>query len=129
MNLKDKIIIAIKSLSLYKLRSFLSILGVFIGCAAITIIFSLGKGSHLNILFEMERIGASLLWVNATQERERFEGFCERDTNDLRRLSLKIKNASLETNLNNVPVRYCKVEKRFTVVGVNLLINKFFISH
>ncbi|MEW6103348.1 MAG: ABC transporter permease [bacterium] len=109
---------AIKSLSVYKLRSFLSILGVFIGCSAITIIFSLGKGSHLNILYEMERIGASLLWVNTTQERARFRGFDEKDTNNLKKLSLKIKDASLETSLNNVLARHYKNEERFTVIGV-----------
>ncbi|MEW6679653.1 MAG: ABC transporter permease [bacterium] len=78
MSFKDKIISAIKSLSVYKLRSFLSILGVFIGCSAITIIFSLGKGSHLNILSEMERIGASLLWVMQHKKEKDLKGLIKK---------------------------------------------------
>jgi len=119
MTIKDTILTATYSLVVHKLRSFLTILGVVIGVMAITIISSLGKGSRLAILSEMEQIGACLLWVGVEHGRERFKGFDDKDIEVIKRLSTKIKSVSLETSLGNVNLRYNKEDAKFTIVGVN----------
>ena len=138
MTIRDGLISAFYTIGLYKVRSLLTILGVVIGVAAITIISSLGKGSRLAILSEMERIGADLLWVGVEEKREGFGGFNNEDIEAIKRVSTSVKAISLETSISGIPFKHNRQRARFTVVGVDpsyqqilriLLIKGRFISY
>jgi putative ABC transport system permease protein len=51
----------------HKLRSFLTILGVVIGVAAVIILMSIGQGTTSNILSSLEGLGSNLLFVSPGQ--------------------------------------------------------------
>lgn len=51
------------SIATHKLRSFLTILGVVIGVAAVITLMSIGKGTEANILSRLSGLGSNLLFV------------------------------------------------------------------
>jgi len=51
-------------LTTHKLRSFLTILGVVIGVAAVIILMSIGQGTTANIMASLEGLGSNLLFVS-----------------------------------------------------------------
>src|SRR4030042_780286 len=55
---------ALTALTLNKLRSFLTILGVVIGVAAVIALMSLGEGTQTTIAQSIESLGTNLLFVN-----------------------------------------------------------------
>lgn len=55
--------IAVKSLIASKLRSFLSILGIVIGIAAVIIVISIGEGTSYNIKERIRSLGTNLILV------------------------------------------------------------------
>jgi putative ABC transport system permease protein len=48
----------------HKLRSFLTMLGIVIGVAAVIALMSIGKGTTANILANIERMGANLITIS-----------------------------------------------------------------
>ena len=48
----------------HKLRSFLTILGVVIGVAAVIALMSIGKGSESAIMSRIQSLGSNLLFIN-----------------------------------------------------------------
>ena len=50
-------------LSTHKLRSFLTVLGVVIGVAAVITLMSIGEGTRQRIMSSLERLGTNLLFV------------------------------------------------------------------
>src|SRR4030042_1034089 len=48
----------------HKLRSFLTMLGIVIGVAAVITLMSIGKGTTANILANIERMGANLITIS-----------------------------------------------------------------
>lgn len=122
MNLINTINTSIDHLKLNKLRSSLTILGIVIGVAAIIVICALGEGNQSNILKEMERIGADLLWVNIDFPRSTshsIRGFEEKDRKVILQFCSKIKAASFEENLYSIPFKYLNKKAWFTLKGVN----------
>ncbi len=51
------------SITSHKLRSFLTILGVVIGVAAVITLMSIGKGTEANILSRLSGLGTNLLFI------------------------------------------------------------------
>ena len=64
MNIKQSFILAIKSLQASKMRSFLTMLGIIIGVAAVIILVSLIEGFKSDLVNQFESLGANLLSVN-----------------------------------------------------------------
>jgi putative ABC transport system permease protein len=54
-------------LSTHKLRSFLTILGVVIGVAAVIALMSIGQGTQASILSRLEGLGSNLLFISPGQ--------------------------------------------------------------
>lgn len=61
--IKNAIKISLKNLTVSKLRSFLTILGVVIGVASVIIIFSIGRSAQDLILEQIKGIGSNLVIV------------------------------------------------------------------
>ena len=51
--------LALRSLWLHKLRSFLSMLGIIIGTSAVIILMSFGEGSEKDVLDDIKRLGTT----------------------------------------------------------------------
>lgn len=63
MNLMETIRVSINSLTTNKLRSFLTILGIIIGVAAVIAIMAIGNGSTTRIKAEISKLGNNVLMV------------------------------------------------------------------
>src|SRR5262245_56873634 len=65
--LQRSISLAIKSLWLHKLRSFLSVLGIIIGIAAVIALMAFGEGSMQDALEDIKRQGATNIIVRSVK--------------------------------------------------------------
>ena len=65
--LKRSISLAIKSLWLHKLRSFLSVLGIIIGIASVIALMAFGEGSMQDALDDIKRQGATNIIVRSVK--------------------------------------------------------------
>jgi putative ABC transport system permease protein len=63
MNLMETIRVSMNSLTTNKLRSFLTILGIIIGVAAVIAIMAIGNGSTARIKAEINKLGNNVLMV------------------------------------------------------------------
>ena len=63
MNLYNLFKISIKAVGNNKMRSFLSMLGIIIGVAAVIIMMSIGQGSKESIRSELSTMGTNLLTI------------------------------------------------------------------
>ncbi|MDD6308357.1 MAG: ABC transporter permease [Clostridia bacterium] len=64
MNIRQSFMLALKSLSSSKMRSFLTMLGIIIGIAAVIILVSLMSGLTNKVVNTFEDLGANLITVN-----------------------------------------------------------------
>ncbi|NPV47925.1 MAG: FtsX-like permease family protein [Armatimonadetes bacterium] len=69
MNLYEGIRVALMSLVHNKMRSFLTMLGVIIGVAAVIIVVAIGQGLKKDTMSRIERMGTNLLMVNPGPSR------------------------------------------------------------
>src|SRR5437879_2751430 len=67
-------VLAIRSLWLHKLRSMLSVLGIFIGTAAVIILMAFGKGSMEDALEDIRRQGTTNVIVRSVKPSEEAQG-------------------------------------------------------
>ena len=65
--------VAIRAILSNKFRSFLSMLGIIIGVAAVIIMMAIGEGSKQNVKAELSKMGTNLLTIRPGAER-RFAG-------------------------------------------------------
>ncbi|MBQ2363443.1 MAG: ABC transporter permease, partial [Bacteroidaceae bacterium] len=65
--------VAIQAILSNKFRSFLSMLGIIIGVAAVIIMMAIGQGSKENVKAELSKMGTNLLTIRPGAER-RFAG-------------------------------------------------------
>ncbi|MBD3279261.1 MAG: FtsX-like permease family protein [Candidatus Pacebacteria bacterium] len=64
MQLRNTIIIALKSLSSNKLRTFLTMLGIIIGVSSVIALTSIGKGVEVYLNQQFESLGSNTIEVN-----------------------------------------------------------------
>ena len=64
MNIKQAFTLALKSLSSSKMRSFLTMLGIIIGVAAVIVIVSIVNGMTKDVLDQFESMGATTITVS-----------------------------------------------------------------
>ena len=64
MDIKQSFILAVKSLTSSKLRSFLTMLGIIIGVASVIVLVSLVDGMKKNIVQQFESMGTNLITVS-----------------------------------------------------------------
>ncbi len=65
--------VAIRAILSNKFRSFLSMLGIIIGVAAVIVMMAIGQGSKENVKAELSKMGTNLLTIRPGAER-RFAG-------------------------------------------------------
>src|SRR6516162_6061706 len=67
-------ILALRSLWLHKLRSFLSVLGIIIGTAAVITLMAFGKGSMEDALEDIRRQGTNNVIVRSVKPMDETSG-------------------------------------------------------
>lgn len=85
MNFANLIKIAFKALANNKFRSFLSMLGIIIGVAAVIIMMSIGQGSKESVRKEISKMGTNLLSVHPGAE---MMGGVRRDPSEMQTLKV-----------------------------------------
>ena len=63
MNILNLIKVSLKAVANNKMRSFLSMLGIIIGVAAVIIMMAIGQGSKESIRAELSTMGTNLLTI------------------------------------------------------------------
>lgn len=69
MNILNLIKVSINAVASNKMRSFLSMLGIIIGVAAVIAMMSIGQGSKMNIRKELSTMGTNLLTIRPGADR------------------------------------------------------------
>src|SRR6266481_4190898 len=67
---RSSFVLALRSLWLHKLRSFLSVLGIIIGTAAVIALMAFGKGSMEDALEDIKRQGTTNVIVRSVKPIE-----------------------------------------------------------
>jgi len=62
--------LALKALLAYKIRTFLTMLGMIIGIASVIVMMSIGEGASLSVQAQFESMGANLLFVFSGSGRQ-----------------------------------------------------------
>ncbi len=60
----ENVVIALRALTINKLRTFLTMLGVIIGVASVIALLSIGKGFQQTFNRSIESLGTNVLWIN-----------------------------------------------------------------
>jgi putative ABC transport system permease protein len=117
----DNFRVAFISLGSNKLRTFLTMLGVMIGVAAVIVLVSVGQAFEKFVIEQFSGVGANLIFVIGGQNgRGGFEPLTQRDVlavDDPSRVSDALR-VMPQRNLNNRTVKYESREQRVTVQGV-----------
>ena len=63
MRLDDGILLALRAITAHRLRSFLTLLGIAVGIAAVILLTSIGEGIHRFVLAEFSQFGTNIIGV------------------------------------------------------------------
>ena len=74
MNLFNLMKIALRAIWSNKFRSFLSMLGIIIGVAAVIIMMSIGQGSKESVRKNISKMGTNLIMVRPGADRQEVLG-------------------------------------------------------
>ncbi|MFD4816178.1 ABC transporter permease [Peribacillus butanolivorans] len=66
LNLSESMKMAIRSIKTYKVRAFLTMLGIIIGVASVIVLVSIGQGSSQSVQEEINSLGTNLLTVSVS---------------------------------------------------------------
>ena len=69
MSIKNLLKVAITAILSNKFRSFLSMLGIIIGVAAVIIMMAIGQGSKQSVKEELSKMGTNLLTLRPGADR------------------------------------------------------------
>lgn len=70
MNFYESIRVSLRSIKTNKLRSFLTMLGIIIGVAAVIAMVAIGQGASANVASQINSLGSNLLIVSPGQARQ-----------------------------------------------------------
>lgn len=137
MDIKEAVIDALESIRANKLRSFLTMLGIVIGVAAVITMLAIGSGAQSSITSEIESIGASVLYVNPGGEATNPEPLTLNDAAALsdpsRAPSIAAVAPILQGNVTiSIPgistntSAYGVTEEYFDMQGISLSLGQFF---
>lgn len=70
MNLKEFFLVALESIKNNKMRSFLTMLGIIIGIAAVIAVMAIGQGGRAMVINELESFGTNMFEIYPDYNRE-----------------------------------------------------------
>ncbi len=117
--IKESVHIAVNNLFSNAVRSFLSVLGVVIGIAAVITVLSIGAGAKNRIMEQINSMGVNVYTVN-TRYDEKTQRVGELELNDVERLEQLsfVQTALPQLNLYK-QIRSRETEARGMIIGVD----------
>ncbi len=94
------------------LRTFLTVLGIAIGVAAVVSLMGIGEGARKSIVSQFESLGQNVIVIKSNVDKVRF------DTADVVRVT-GVEYATPVVNKKKAKVRWRREETNFDLVGVN----------
>ena len=118
--------VALSALTVHKLRSFLTMLGVVIGVGAVISLVAVGQGAQAQVVNQFQSLGANLLTVSAAQNygfsrqglQTRSHGLTNADVDAITALATTIKYIAPEYSSNNATVTYAGKTTNTSISGV-----------
>ncbi len=128
MNVAESFKISITALLSNKLRSFLTMLGIIIGVAAVIALVSLGQGSQKAVEAQMTALGTNLITVNAPRQARltdvdvtsifnRVEGLAYQSPVVNAQVTAKARNSTYDTMLAGVGSQYPEIRDYTVQLG------------
>ena len=121
----DFIRLSLGSVSAYRMRSFLTALGIAVGIASVVLLTSIGEGVHRFVLAEFTQFGTNLIGINPGKATTL--GTSGAVINNVRPLSMADEEAlakipgvvdTVSVVQGNGPVKFGKRSRRTTIYGV-----------
>lgn len=126
MNIKQAFSLAIKSLRTSKMRSFLTMLGIIIGVAAVIVIVSIVNGMTKDVIDQFESMGATTITVtirgrggNRSVDVDDMENLVLDNSNYLESMSpsVTVANATVKNGENNFNPQSCiGINENYTAI-------------
>ena len=118
--------VAVQSLTVHKLRSFLTMLGIVIGVGAVIALVAIGQGAQAQVVSQFQSLGANLLTVSAGTNfgfsrgglRQTIRQLTMTDVEAIRGLATSVALVAPEYNANNTTVTYMGKTTSVGVTGV-----------
>ena len=98
------------------LRTFLTVLGISIGVAAVVSLMGIGEGARKSIVAQFESLGENVIVIKSNTETLRFE------TEEAEELSERVTGIEYATPVvyqTKIPIRWRREENEIDLVGVN----------
>ncbi|MDD5066108.1 MAG: ABC transporter permease [bacterium] len=114
--IKQNLMIALKSIIMKKMRTFLTTLGILIGVASVISMISIGEGAKADITSNIKKMGANLLFIHAGA---RHRGMSSALTAERNRLTMKDAEMITEEEKNLITALTPMVNTSGTVVYQN----------
>ncbi len=98
------------------LRTFLTVLGISIGVAAVISLTGIGEGARRSIVAQFESLGENVIVIKSNSETVKFDA---EETEDLAERVTGIEYATPVIYTEDTPIRWRRDESKMSIVGVN----------
>jgi len=116
VRLKFSAEMALSGITANLLRTFLTVLGIAIGVAAVVSLMGIGEGARKSIVSQFESLGQNVIIIKSNTEDVRFE------TDEVEELPERVTGVDYATpvaNKNKVQIRWRREENELDIIGVN----------
>jgi putative ABC transport system permease protein len=116
VRLKFSAMMALDGITSNVLRTFLTVLGISIGVAAVISLMGIGEGARRSIVAQFESLGENVIVIKSNAENVKF------DSEETEMLSKRITGIEYATPViytEDTPIRWRRDESKMNIVGVN----------
>ena len=116
VRLKFSAMMALDGITSNVLRTFLTVLGISIGVAAVISLMGIGEGARRSIVAQFESLGENVIVIKSNAENVKF------NIEDAEMLSKRITGIEYATPViytQDTPIRWRRDESKMNIVGVN----------
>ena len=116
VRLKFSAMMALDGITSNLLRTFLTVLGISIGVAAVISLMGIGEGARRSIVAQFESLGENVIVIKSNAENVKFD---IKETESLPERVAGIEYATPVIYTKDTPVRWRRDESKMDIVGVN----------
>lgn len=116
VRLKFSAIMAFDGITSNLLRTFLTVLGISIGVAAVISLMGIGEGARRSIVSQFESLGENVIVIKSNAENVKFEA------EEAEKLPSRVDGIDYATPVvytKDTPIRWRRDESKMNIVGVN----------
>jgi len=116
VRLKFSAEMALSGITANLLRTFLTVLGIAIGVAAVVSLMGIGEGARKSIVSQFESLGQNVIIIKSNAENVKFE------TDEVEELPERVAGIEYATPVvtkTKTPIRWRREENQFDILGVN----------